>query len=596
MDHVRRTVFIILALLVLSAAIYAPVRHFGYVKLDDPRYVSEFPRIQNGLSWANVRWAFTTNYFSNWHPLTWLSYMLDAQMFGVRPGAFHVVNVILHAINAALLFLLLDSLTHRKWPSALVAAIFAAHPMHVESVAWIAERKDVLSTAFLFAAILAYVRYARTPNHRARALWYALTLVSFMLSLSAKAMGVTLPALLLLLDYWPLGRLRMGGAIVAPDSAKLMGPVETPQWLVLEKAPLIIASILVSAVAAAAQRAGGSVISIVSLSVWQRVGNAIIAYFLYIAKLVIPTNLAVFYPHPGTRPLDQIAAAAILLVLLTLLIVRARRNRPYLIVGWLWFLISLLPVLGLMQIGEQAMADRYTYVPSVGLFIMLVWGVLDLGGLFQRRKSSVIVQKASNPWLGRTMIVLGTGWVLVLGLLARRQVGYWRDDETLFRHALAVTGEDNWLAQFRVAADLAERHETVEAIRHLGLSIQSNPDYAKAYNNLGCILYQGNSQAAVPLFEKAVELEPRNTSFRANLGLALAKSGDDTKAVEMLRHALAQDPASPEVNTDFANVLRGRKDFNRARQYYEAALRADPNYAPAREGLKQLIAAEAAAS
>lgn len=587
---------IIFALLLLAVVIYSPVRHFGYVNFDDPRYISQFPRVQHGLTWDNVRWALTTTYFSNWHPLTWLSYMLDVQIFGVRPGMIHAENVIWHAINGALLFLLLDSLTHRKWPSAVVAALFVVHPMHVESVAWISERKDVLSTAFLFGAILAYVHYARAPDRRRRALWYATTLLSFALSLSAKAMGVTLPVLLLLLDYWPLGRWRIDQPAAASALPEAARRIATPRWLVLEKVPLLILSILVSGLAAAAQQAGGSMASVTELGLWQRIGNAAVACFIYVAKLIVPTHLAVFYPYPGTRPSEQIVAAILLLALFTVLIVRAWRHRPYLLVGWLWFLVALLPVIGVIQVGGQAMADRYTYVPSVGLFFILVWGALDLGELLRRREPGAAITKAPNPWPVRVALTLSAGWILVLGLLARRQVSYWHDDETLFRHALAVTGEDNWLAQFWIASDLAERNETMEAIDRYTLSIQYNPHDAHAYNRLACLLYQGSPRAAVPVYQKAVEMDPKNITYRVNLGLALAKIGDDEKAIEMLSDALARDPASPEANTDLANVLRRRNDFTRARHYYQAALHTDPGYAPAREGLKQLAAAAAAAN
>jgi hypothetical protein len=512
-----RTCLVIVVLVLLAGAIYEPVRNFGFVEYDDPEYVYRNHQVQAPFAFDSIRYAFT-NQYGNWSPLVWMSFDLDRFLFQLRPGPMHVENVVLHLLGSIILFLVLTDATEAFWRSATVAAIFLCHPMHVESVAWISSRKDLLSTPLLFAAIGAYARYARSG----RILWYAGMVVCFALSLIAKSMGVTLPAVLLLLDYWPLRRM-VGGSICQ---------------LTLEKLPLLPLSIGASILATHAQQMVGAASSLATLSLFGRIENAILAYVIYITKLLVPQNLAVFYPHPESIVFSQVAAAVILLFIITVATFRLRRRGPYLWVGWLWFTGALVPVIGLVQIGAQALADRYSYFPSVGLFIAIVWFVSDLGIATVR---SIRMREA----------VLGIGatvCVIVISMVARRQVSYWKDTQTLFTHTLTVT-EDNWVAHLALGNVALESGDVASAKVEFLSVIALQPHNAKAYNDLGECAIRRDPEDAISMYEKAVEYDPDNPVYHVNLAAALVMTGRREAAVAQLREALRIQPGfAPALN------------------------------------------------
>ena len=480
----RRTALALLVPALLTAAVYWPVRHFSFVELDDPYYVYGNADLAAAHGTAALRYAFTTFTGGNYHPLVWLSFLFDRWAWHLAPGPMHAENAALHAASGVLVLLLLADATGRLGRATVCAAVFAVHPMHVESVAWISERKDVLSTVWLLAAACAYVRFARTG----RGTWYVGTLGCYALSLSAKSMGVTLPLVLLLLDGWPLGRLR--GAV----------------WpRVREKLPLLAVAAAASVVAVVAQRSVGATAA-VATTPGQRLGNAAVSYVRYVGDLFWPTDLAAFYPF---RPVPTVAAAtsAALLVAVTVLALRLRGRRPYLPVGWLWFIGTLLPVSGVVQVGMAAMADRYTYVPSIGLSVAVVWLVADLVRAIR--------------WVGPAM---ATATVAALAVACGRQVGYWRDTQTLFAHAVAVT-DGNYLALTELGREAMRRGDVVMAARDLNAAIDARPDFAPAYANLGrCLLRTGHPSEAAEAYRAAVHFAPADAASRKGLAEAVRAS------------------------------------------------------------------------
>jgi tetratricopeptide (TPR) repeat protein len=480
------------AILALVACVFLQVRDFGFVNFDDPSYVSDNVVVRAGLTWRGLSWAFTSFHTGNWHPLTWLSLMLDVQLFGVDPGAHHLVNVALHAANALLLFAVLAAATGSRWRSALVAALFAVHPLHVESVAWISERKDVLSTLFGFACVGAYARYARAPSPGR----YAAVAAAFVLSLAAKPMLVTLPLVLLLLDRWPLRR--------------------RERWLALlrEKVPLLLASTASCAVTLVAQRAGGAVATSASLPLPARLENALVSLGSYLWKAVWPAPLAVVYPHPAFTSAG-LASSAVVLSAVAVVAISAfaawqRRARPAIAVGWIWFLVTLLPVIGLVQVGVQAMADRYTYVPLVGPFLAIAWLLPDASTAGVRR------------------IALGAGCaaaVLAAAVTAYVQTACWRDSFTLFRHALAVTRE-NYTALRNLGIAHLEQGEVQQGIAALRESLRILPGDAWGWMDLGIGLSAaGDDDGAGAAFGEAYRLRPEDETVLYNVGTFAATHG-----------------------------------------------------------------------
>jgi protein O-mannosyl-transferase len=454
-----RTIIFCLCLILMSLAVFEGVRTHQFV-FDDLGFISRNAVVKDGLTWNGVTWAFTTRLMGIWHPLTWLSHMVDCQLFGVAPAGHHLMNLFFHIANTLLLFLLLLLCTKAEWPSFIVAALFAVHPLHVESVAWVAERKDVLSAFFWLLTMWAYVGYVRQPGLSR----YALVLICFSLGLMAKPMLVTLPLVLLLWDYWPLRRWAPPGG-AALETGQPVGNLPYPgvslQRLIWEKIPLLILVVFFSLVTVYAQKAGAMVVSLADLPLGARISNALVAYVTYLGKTVVPMNLAVLYPHPGNAiPGWQALGAGLGLALLSWLTIRRARRYPYLLVGWLWFLGTLVPVIGLVQVGAQAMADRYTYIPLIGLFIMAAWGMADLAARWRCPKFLL-------PLIAGVMIV-------VFGTMARFQVGHWRDAVSLFQHTLSVT-QNNVLIQGALGEALYFRGEVDQAVVHFQEAIRLNP-------------------------------------------------------------------------------------------------------------------------
>lgn len=509
---------ICLALAALTFFVFLPALENDFVAFDDPAYLTENLQVQRGLSLEGVKWAFTTTHASNWHPITWLSHMLDMQLFGPDPGAHHGMSIALHTINTIMLFLVLSSMTAAIGRSAVVAALFAIHPLHVESVAWAAERKDVLSTFFLMLELICYRHYLRTRTVTR----YLLVIIVFALGLMAKPMLVTLPVLLILLDYWPLGRFQKEGP---PGQAVL---ISSRVSVFLEKAPLLALSALSSVITLAAQSRSGTVASLERLSFFNRLGNSLASYLNYVLKMLWPSGLAFYYPLSETPPWWNIITAAIFVVFVTVISIRMRRTSPFLFVGWFWYLFTLAPVIGIVQVGAQAMADRYTYIPLIGLFIVLSWSVW--AGMSKLRQGRVFT------------FALFVVAILLLGAVSRRSVSYWRNSITLFSHALEVT-ERNWMAEYNLARVYQDSRQFEQALLHYQRALKVKPNYWKGHLNMGVISYeQGNINDAIPRFHKARSLRPDQPEPAFNLGMSFARLGRHEEAASYFALALRADP------------------------------------------------------
>ncbi len=561
-----------LVLVLATLGAYWRVQEQGFIELDDQRYVEENLQVRQGLSLDGVVWAFTTQHASNWHPLTWLSHMLDCELFGVDPGAHHLTNLLLHIGSALLLLAVMMRLTGAPWASLFVAGLFALHPLHVESVAWLSERKDVLSTLLWMLTMWVYLRYVERPG---RAGHIAVVLV-FALGLLAKPMLVTLPFVLLLLDYWPLGRIGAGQSLPAVHQDLRRSRQRTISALLIEKAPLFLLAALSSWMTVRAQRAGGAAAPLELISLGERVSNALFSYAVYIWKTVWPLELAVFYPHPGRPPAGQLTVAALLLVALTALAWRTRTRRPYLAVGWLWYLGTLVPVIGLVQVGGQAIADRYTYIPTIGLFLMAAVGVSEL--LADRPRARVAAAGAAT-------LVLAA-----LGVRTWYQVGYWENSFTLFQRSIAVT-RDNYKLNNTLGGLYLDRGDLSTARRHLEESLAQLPGYADARVNLGLLeLRSGDVEAAIDNYRKALESDPYNAQGHDNLGSALAATGRVEEALVHFRQALRIDPARARTHHNLATALVQSGRLEEAVAGFESAIELEPEYANAHAGLADLLA------
>jgi protein O-mannosyl-transferase len=503
--HGRWILFAIL--IIVTLLLYLQVAGYQFLYYDDNRYVTENAMVREGFSWDGVRWAFTSLDVANWHPLTWLSHMLDVQLFGLNPGAHHLVNVLFHAANAGLLFLALAAMTGAPVRSAFVTALFAIHPLHTESVAWIAERKDVLSTFFGLLMLWAYIRHTKQPGSRR----FILVVLCFVMSLLSKPMWVTAPFLFFLFDYWPLQRVE--GSPIGTDSACPVVPHLPLKRLITEKIPLLALSFLSSTMAMLAQNREGALVPTETIDFGARLSNAVVSYARYLGKTFWPASLSIFYPYPENGlPALAIAGAGALLVAITTFVLIRLYKSPWLALGWFWFLGTLLPVIGLVQVGAQAMADRYSYLPIVGIFIAVTWEVGHLA-----LKWPLIVRRA---------LALGAFAVMVaLSVLTWEQAGYWSDQEVLTRHALAVT-ENNWRAHLMLSQSLAEKRRFHEALSHAAEAVRLIPTYARAHNNLGFLLYRvGRVDEAIIEFQRAIALQPDNAEAHGNLGIAFGKKG-----------------------------------------------------------------------
>ena len=517
----HKPIIICLLLVALTSVAYWQVRDQQFITCDDDMYVYENPQVRAGLTWPGVKWSFTAYHSANWHPLTWLSHQLDCRLYGVKPRGHHLTNLWFHLANTLLLFLFFNRTTGALWPSAMVAALFALHPMHVESVAWVSERKDVLSTFFWLATMWAYGWYVAAPSLRR----YLSVLVCFSLGLMAKPMLVTLPLVLLLLDYWPLNRLAAGNApAVAGDGESEPTPAIplSLYWqLIREKIPLFILAVFSCLITLAAQRVGGAVMPLTLQPLGARLANAAVAYVTYGVKLFWPHPMALFYVLSPV-PWWQAVGAGLALVSLSALLLYGARRYPYLAVGWLWYLGTLVPVIGLVQVGGQAMADRYTYIPYIGLFIILAWGVSAATAGWRRRE---------------TILSLGAAAALAAALMSSwGQAGYWRNAETLFTHSIRVTG-DNYLAYHHLGMAFNNQGSYPQAIAMYQKTLAIAPGYPPSYNNLG-IAYarQGRFDEAVEMFKNAIRLTPGNINFHRNLALAYEQQGKKSAAEAVMAH------------------------------------------------------------
>jgi Tfp pilus assembly protein PilF len=550
--NTRAAVLLVSLLLVAcSAFIYSPATGYGFLHFDDGDYVSDNFRVRSGITREGTLWAFTTTHAANWHPLTWLSLMADVELFGVSPGRHHLVNVVLHAANGILLFLVLFRMTGALWKSGAVAALFAVHPLHVESVAWISERKDVLSTFFWILTMWAYAAYARKPGIARN----AVTVIVFSLGLLSKPMLVTLPFVLLLLDHWPLGRLSV------PLSRRIA-----------EKIPLFLLSAASSWITYAAQKRGGAVSTSEMVPLAVRVSNAFVSFVIYLQKTVWPAGLSILYPHMKTVPPPwKLGGAILFFAAASAFGIAQLRRRPWFATGWFWYAGTLVPVIGLIQVGSQAMADRYTYVPLIGIFLAAVWGLS--GWLEDTRR-------------GRTALgTIGVVSILALSAAARHQVGYWRSGADLFRHSIEVTGGTGNM-HIQLAWELLEEGQTAEAERILRNTLGANPSYAPAHSALGVALdRQDRGREGLRHHEEAVRLDPEDVEARYRLGVALLQQGDAAQGATHLEEVTRRDPDYYQAFNNLGVALweTGRKEEAVSR--YREALSINPEYARAHNNL-----------
>ena len=555
--------------------LYGQVGRHDFVRFDDYPYIVDNPFIANGLTWEGFRWAFTSHHLANWHPLTWLSHMADRELFGLRPAGHHLANVFLHAASAATLYAALRLMTRARWPSALVAALFAFHPLRVESVAWAAERKDVLAGLFWMLTLLAYARYAGHPGR----LRYAAVVICMAVGLLAKPMLVTLPFVLILLDIWPFSRWRPWPVHEASARPTASPPVHP----LVEKLPLLALVAGAAWITVVAQRAGGAVQALEGLSLKFRVANAAIAYAAYVGKTLWPRGLAFYYPHPAivaAEPLEAMLlpaiVAAMFIVVLTAAVVVSARRRPYLTVGWLWYLGTLIPVIGIVQVGNQAMADRYTYIPLIGIYIMVAWSAADLAARSRRARNVVATVSA---------IV-----VAALCVVTWIQVGHWRDSVSLFEHAIRVT-RGNYVAHHNLGIVLAEHGSLPAAVEQYESALRIRPDLASAHNNLGIALAAaGDLSRAVTHYREAIRLQPAYEKAHYNLAIALETVGRPVEAQAHYERALEIDLDLAEAHERLGSLLAARGEESEAAAHYRRALELKPELLGAASRLAWLLA------
>lgn len=538
----------------LTFTVYFQVIGFEFVNYDDGAYVTENEFVRSGLTWENIQWAFrfeSAEVTGNWHPLTWLSLMTDVSLFGAKPGLLHAINVLFHCANALLLYGVLLLMTGAQRPALFVAAVFAIHPLHVESVAWISERKDVLSTFFCLLAILCHVRFISVRRWP----WLAAGLVCFLLSLLSKQMYVTLPFLLLLLDYWPLRRTEL----LSPD--RPAADARRLAQLAAEKLPWLLMALTFCVIAFAGQHRGGAVGSLQEYTILQRCLNAIVCYVVYLRQTFWPSGLAVFYPYPKELPWISAGLAAVFLATLTATAVRLRHRFPELIVGWLWYLGTLVPVAGLIQIGRQRMADRYMYFPIIGLLMAVAWGVARISADSTRRRELV-------KWVA-VLLIAALSWQ------AHQQTGVWSNSLSLFSHAAEVA--ESALAHTKLGYDKAQAGKTDAAANHLNRALRIDPDYVAAHSSLGNLcLAEGNPEQAIRHFLKVVDLEPGHAEAHYNLGIIYSRSGQLEQAVRHYQEALIAAPQNAEIHTNMAIAKVMMNHTSDARKHLQVALDLKP--------------------
>jgi len=599
--HLKLVLCLSIALTVFL--VYLPVKDNGFINYDDADYVTENKTVQEGLTTKGIHWAFTTMHAGNWHPLTWLSHMTDCSLFGLKPAGHHLTSLFLHMLNALLLFLVLDRMTRESWRSAFVAALFALHPLHVESVAWVAERKDVLSTFFWLLSTGAYVLYVERPN----LVRYGLVFAALALGLMAKPMLVTLPCALLLLDYWPLNRFRTPGSR-PPDDGKTDGPdasaargkkrkrsrpgETTPgkkasppvkaetSWsvfrgLVAEKVPLFFLSAVSGIVTYIAQQKSGTVAHLEAYSIIDRLQNALVSYTRYLGKFFYPADLSVFYPY-APLPFWQIAGSALLLAAVTIFVVSRAKSRPYLLVGWCWYLGTLVPVIGIVKVGLQSMADRYTYIPSIGFFLLVAWGVSDLTGKI-RRQSAILVVLAAAVLAGASIAT----W---------NQVQKWKNDPVLYGHALKID-ENNHVAHFGLGLHYADKGDVRKAADHYARALRAMPTQPDYLNNMANILArQGKIEEAAGYYREAIGLQENNALAHFNLARLLAYQEKYEEAISHFRKTLEWNPEDSVAGIMLADLLSMTGKLDEALQHYARSLQIDPNRSDVHFAMGKILA------
>ena len=598
----RDTLLICSLLALVTFIVFSSTLTHDFVDFDDQDYVTQNNHVQMGITWQSVLWAFQTPYAANWHPLSWLSHMLDVQLFGLRPGWHHATNLLLHAANAVLLFLLLKRLTNALWRSAFVAGLFALHPLHVESIAWVSERKDVLSAFFFILTLFAYAAYAQSkvqtpeskldkmktedgPNEtdgrsrppsadpteahgisdRKRTAWfyYSLALGLFAFGLMSKPMLVTLPFVLMLLDYWPLHRIEKPRANLGR--------------LVLEKVPFLVLSAASSIITVYSQHIGGSLATMTVFPLTVRMANTLIAYARYLKKTVWPSDLAAYYPYPSSWPTALVILSGLLLVMVTIFVLR-RRHQPHLLVGWLWFIGMLVPVIGVVQVGMQSIADRYMYLPLIGLLIMVAWAVPE-----------VIPQRTNSR---KTILVAAVAVFLACAATSAVQTTYWKDTESLFQRALRVTS-DNALAEYSVGAAKVQAHQFAAALPYFERAAKIKPDYGEALNNLGMLLVmQGKTDEGIRRFHAALKAKFDTPELRFNLGSALASEGKFLEAVAEYESALRMNPLFSDARCQLGTIFLRQGKLDDARAQFNTVFRMERQNADAHIGLGRVATAE----
>jgi tetratricopeptide (TPR) repeat protein len=597
----------VLLLVLGTVAIYWPAMRCGFINYDDDFYVTSNVHVQQGLTWGGMKWAWSSPVAGNWHPLTVWSHMVDCQLFGLKPWGHHLISVLLHALNAGLVFVLLQRMTGAVWRSLLVAALFALHPLRVESVAWVAERKDVLSGFFGLLSLLAYARYAQGRRQKAEgrrqnvaggkalpgSAFYLLSLLFLALGLMSKPMLVTWPFVMLLLDYWPLGRMQNAATSDTHHAPRTTFHVSrtTPLPLLLEKIPFFALAAGVSVVTFLVQKQAGAVMGAESLSIGARAGNALISYGRYLGKLFWPAHLAVYYPRPGQWPMGEVLLGAGLILVVSALVCMRRRRCPYSLMGWLWFVGTLVPVIGLVQAGGQAMADRYTYLPTLGVLILTIWGAHELvqgkAEVRGQRTEDSDTQHVSRSRVQSQILlwVVGGAAVVLCMALTREQLGYWKDGETLFRHALEVT-ENNQIA-YKVLGDaLDKKGQTGQAINQFREAIRVRPGYADAHSNLGVALAKdGQTDEAIREFQEAIRLNSNHANAHYNLGIALDKKGQMEDALCQFQEAVRLNPAYIEAHYNLGIVLSRKGQMDEAIRHFQEAIQLKPDYAEAHNDL-----------
>jgi tetratricopeptide (TPR) repeat protein len=586
---------IILFLTIAVLAIYWQVDGHQFINYDDEDYILTNSRLQLGFTVENIHWLLTSSYASNWHPITWFSHILDVKLFGINPAGHHFVNVALHTINSILLFLFLRRFTGSIWRSAAVAVLFAIHPLNVESVAWIAERKNVLSSTFWIITLYLYAKFTERKSIR----FYILAIFAFTLGLMSKQMLVSIPFVLLLLDYWPLQR-------ISGKPPKYLRSSEF-KWLLLEKVPFLFLAVAASGIALISQQ--NAMTPLLASTMAERLANASISYFQYIRKIFWPSDLALFYPFPESIHIREAIISALLLLIVTTTVLKFRRNYPYLFAGWFWYLITLIPVIGIVRIGLQSMADRYAYIPSIGIFIIIVWLISDFTSNIPRR----------------SLILWGVSAILflLLSVSAWLQTSYWKDSMTLFTHTLTVTERnyvalctigrvferggkpDEALQKFDEAIEIAPWYEYAQTHRDLIMAnrgkvdaavfkynevILQNPTAVKGHINLGIIMgLQGNLEEAVKNFRIALDFDPRSAAANYNLGLTLYRLGKNDEATKYFLKSLETNPDDFECHYSLGAVLENQGRYKDAIRHLREALRLNPGYLPAKDKLELIL-------